>query len=237
MVRAKITVDTKTRIIAAHTRGEDYVEVARILGVKCGTAYSIVARNQANGGVPPRPRGGACSVRLDAEMQLKIVDIVEQHPEFTLAQVNCQFQTDLPLKPRIFIQTISKSLHDQLIVMKKMETVPQDRNRPNVVDARRAYTAWYLEVTNMEQLPKFIYVDESGFNLWTARTRGRARRGVRAVCVVNGQRGANFTLILAVSSQRGVIYSDFQGGTTQQKDSMDDCMPPLQQLAINRPSS
>ena len=68
MVRAKITVNTKNRIIAAHVRGEDYVEVARILGVKRGTAYAIVARNQANGGVLPHPRGGARNVRLDAEM-------------------------------------------------------------------------------------------------------------------------------------------------------------------------
>ena len=196
MVRAKLTVDTKNRIIAAHARGEDYVEVARILGVKRGTAYSIIARNQANDGVPPRPRGGARNVRLDAEMQLKIVDRVERHPEFTLAQVNYQLQTHLPLKPRISIQTISKSLRDQLIVMKIMETVPQDRNGPVVIDARRVYAAWYLEVTNMEQSPELIYVDESGFNLWTARTRGRARRGARAVRVVNGQRGANFTLIL-----------------------------------------
>ena len=43
MVRAKITVVTKNCIIAAHARGEDYVEVIRILGVKRGTAYSIVA--------------------------------------------------------------------------------------------------------------------------------------------------------------------------------------------------
>ena len=38
------------------------------------------------------------------------------------------------------------------------------------------------------------------------------RRGARAVRVVNGQRGANFTLIPAVHSQRGVIYSDFFQG-------------------------
>ena len=70
----------------------------------------------------------------------------------------------------------------------------------------------------MEQPPELIYIDESDFNLWTARTRGRARRGVRAVRVVNGQHGANFTLILAMSSQRGVIYCDFfQGGTTQER--------------------
>ena len=49
--------------------------------------------------------------------------------------------------------------------MKKIEIVPQDRNRPDVIDARRAYAAWYLEVINMEQLPELIYIDESGFNL------------------------------------------------------------------------
>ena len=102
----KITVDTKNRIIAAHAR-EDYIEVARILGVKRGTACSIVARNQANGGVPSRLRGRARNVRLDAEMQLKIVDVVERHPEFTLAQVNYQLQTDLPLKLRLSIQTMA----------------------------------------------------------------------------------------------------------------------------------
>ena len=60
-----------------------------------------------NGGVLSRPRGGARNARLDAVMQLKIVDIVERHPEFTLAQANYRLQTDLPLKPRISIQTIS----------------------------------------------------------------------------------------------------------------------------------
>ena len=70
----------------------------------------------------------------------------------------------------------------------------------------------------MEQPPELIYVDESGIYLWTARTRGRARRGTRAVRVVNRQRGANFTLILAVSSQLGAIYFDFfQGETTQER--------------------
>ena len=50
--------------------------------------------------------------------------------------------------------------------------------------------------------PHLIYIDESGLNLWTSRTRGRSRRGQRAPRVV-GARCPNFTLILTVSSQRG----------------------------------
>ena len=214
MVRAKIAVDTKKSysIIAAHARGEDYVEVARILGMKRGTAYSIVARNQANGGVPSHPRGGARNIRLDVEMQLKIVDIVERHSEFILVQVNYQLQTDLHLNPRASSFKQFPNLRDQLMVMKKWNPFRKTATDPTI-DTRRAYAAWYLEVTNVGQPP-----DECGFNLWTARTRGRALRGARTVSVVNGQRGANFTLILAVFSQRRVIYSDFfQGGTTQER--------------------
>ena len=56
-----------------------------------------------------------------------------------------------------------------------------------------------------------VFVDEFGFNLRLSRTRGRAHRGERAVRVVNGQRGRNFTLILAVSTE-GVRHTDFYEG-------------------------
>ena len=61
-----------------------------------------------------------------------------------------------------------------------------------------AYAKWYVQTINGEHLPELIYVDESGSNLWICRTRGLAARGQRAVREVGGQRGRNFTTILAV---------------------------------------
>ena len=93
-----------------------------------------------------------------------------------------------------------------------METIQQDRNRPDVLQARREYgTQWLVNGINVREL---IFVDESGFNLWLPRTRGRARRGQRAVRIVGGSRGLNFTLILAVSNRRGIIYHSFYEGAT-----------------------
>ena len=62
--------------------------------------------------------------------------------------------------------------------------------------------------------PRVIYIDESGFNIWTQRTRGRARVGERAVRVVNGQRGESMTLILAILVTNGIEKSQFYGGGT-----------------------
>ena len=81
-----------------------------------------------------------------------------------------------------------------------------------MLQARREYGTWLLNVVNGINVRELIFVDESGFNLWLPRTRGRARRGQRAVRIVGGSRGLNFTLILAVSNRRGIIHHSFYEG-------------------------
>ena len=68
MPRARITLQDKQRIIEAHENGEDYVEVARVLGIKRGTAWSIIRRHQVNG-VAVLPRGGAHNSKVDNAMK------------------------------------------------------------------------------------------------------------------------------------------------------------------------
>ena len=51
-----------------------------------------------------------------------------------------------------------------------------------------------------------VFVDECGYNIWTARSHGRARRGERAyrqVC----QRGRNLTVAMAISPINGLVFS------------------------------
>lgn len=77
------------------------------------------------------------------------------------------------------------------------------------------FANWLL-ATGIHQ--ELIFIDEAGFNLWTARTRGRARIGEPAVRVVAGRRGPSLTTIFAVSNERGLLAHDiFTGGTTNDK--------------------
>ena len=109
MVRNRVSAEVKQCIIDAHNNGDDYQETARLLGVKRGTAYSIVSRH-IRLGVVQRPRGGGRRPKLDQEMKAAAVDIVEESPEFTLEQINAELRTRLPNKPRISIQTLSVCL-------------------------------------------------------------------------------------------------------------------------------
>ena len=51
-----------------------------------------------------------------------------------------------------------------------------------------------------------IFVDKCGYNIWTARSHGRARLGERAYGQVCGQRGRNVTVALAISPTNGLVF-------------------------------
>ena len=77
-----------------------------------------------------------------------------------------------------------------------------------------------------------VFIDECGYNIWTARNHGRARQGERAYRQVCGQRGRNVTVALAVSPVNNLVFhstyidgmnarrfNDFLAQTRQNLDS------------------
>ena len=52
-----------------------------------------------------------------------------------------------------------------------------------------------------------VFVDECGYNIWTARSHGRARQGEGAYRQVCGQRGRNLTMTIAISPINGLVFS------------------------------
>ena len=120
--------------------------------------------------------------------------------QYTLRQLNVEMQRELPNKPVVCDSTLHRMLKGQLITLIKMENVPAERSRGDVKQERRVRCEWLLQGQQGDnELDELIYVDEAGFNLWMARTRARAPQGQRAVRIVGGRRGPNFTAILAVA--------------------------------------
>ena len=58
-----------------------------------------------------------------------------------------------------------------------------------------------------------MFVDECGYNIWTARINGIARQGERAYRQVCGQRGRNLTVTMPITAINGLAFSsDFVCG-------------------------
>ena len=161
------------------------------------------------------PRDGQTHHKLDAEIGNALVAIVEEHPGFTLWQINQELQSCLPNKPHLSLTTLCRGLEARLLVLKKFEDSVAERNSDQVKGRREAYAQWLLMNGVNNEL---VYLDECGINLWTKRTRGRAFRGSRAVCVVPARRGRNFTVIFGVGHTRGLLFPEiFEGGMTKER--------------------
>ena len=92
-------------------------------------------------------------------MRQTVVAIVVEHPEFTLEQINDELRRDHGQRPAIRRTTLVSVLSGHLIVFKKLEVAPSDRNSAQVKDLgsseRESNTA--------------VLIDEAGLNLWCRR--------------------------------------------------------------------
>ena len=123
------------------------------------TAYNIVKRGLDNNGILSKKRGGARKEKVDQRMKDQIVEIVEEHPEYTLDQINADLQLQMPDAPHVSRSTIARTLENQLIVTKCLHDVPAQRNTDGTKAGRYVYANWLLQngaTTN------FIFVDEAG---------------------------------------------------------------------------
>lgn len=208
--RNRISSEVKERLVRAFEEpSEDYLAVAATLGVHRSTARSIVARYIRERRVADLPRGGRNNVKVDDDMRQCLVDIVDEDCTLTLHAINQELKRRLPRKPQIHDRTVGRALDGMLVSLKLTRRLPADRNRPDVINSRFEYANWFL---NTGVIGHCIFIDECGYNIWTARSYGRATQGERAYRQVCGQRGRNVTCILAVSPRTGLVHHSAEIG-------------------------
>ena len=207
----------RERLVSAYERDRDWGSLAEELSIKRQTARSIIMAFRRSNRREALPKGGHRPRCLPPDMIERAVGYVEEKPSITLREILERLTNDYPAWNPCTIQTISRALDGQLITLKIARGVPHQWNAPNVKEDRRGYAQWMMGAGLEENL---IFVDEMGANVWTARTQGRARRGQRAVNIIEGQRGKNLTLCLAVSPTWGLVHWTFvKGGMTNDKFS------------------
>lgn len=130
MPTSRISDIDKRRIVAAHKRYENYVETSRQLRILQATAYAIIRCYQQHNVVA---RGGTRYRLVDKEMIDGIVSVVEEHPDYTLIQINTELRCRLPLKPRVSVANV---LNGRLITFKLLCDVSAKRNSLDVKAAR-----------------------------------------------------------------------------------------------------
>ena len=196
-------------------RGRLQYRQLRRLGINRSTARSIVSRYVREGRIAERLRGGPNHVRVDHEMRDCLNEILNENCLLTLTQLNQELRQRLLRKPRSCDRTVARTLEGMLFRVKLARAVPADRNRSDVIQKRLDYANWFMGHTVVNHS---VLIDECGYNIWTARTHGRARRGERAYRQVCGQQGRNVTVKMAISPTNCLVFhSACIGGMNAQR--------------------
>ena len=165
--------------------------------------------------VEERPRGGRNNTKVDDEMPAGLNEIVNENCLMTLNQNNQELRRRQAAKPQVHDRTIARALDGMLIRCKIARPLPAERNRPDVIEKRVEYANWFMANGVLNHC---VFIDECGYNIWTATTHGRARVGERAYRQVCGQRGQNVTVTMAISPLDGLVYHSVQiGGMNAQR--------------------
>ena len=96
--RRAISVVDKRRLIDSFNNGEDYLSLANQLNINVSTARNIVRRAQIGGEIAGA-RGGRRNVKVHDDMVNMLLELVDEHPEYTLQQFNAALRERMPNKP------------------------------------------------------------------------------------------------------------------------------------------
>lgn len=147
-------------------------------------------------------------------MEQCLHDIVVDNYMLTLTEINRELRRRLSGKPQIHDCTVGRTLDGILVSLKFARPLPVYRNRPDLIQSRFEYANWLL---NTGVVGHCVFIDECGYNIWTARSYGRSAEAERAYRQVCRQRGRNVTIVIAVSPRPGLVHHSAQirGMTTQ----------------------
>jgi transposase len=197
--------DLRERIVVAVERG-DYPlrQLAHLFSVSLSFLVRLLQRKRRTGSVQPAPYAGGPTPKLDAATRARLLTLVREQPDATLAELRERLGVSCSL------MTIARALQRRRITRKKKTKHAAERDGPEVQAKRDAFEQRLATVDPAH----LVFVDEMGANTALIRTYGRAPAGERVDAAAPGQ-WANVTLIVGLRQAGVVAPLAFEGATDQ----------------------
>ncbi|CAH8574460.1 unnamed protein product [Dicrocoelium dendriticum] len=207
------SAEVKARILSTYEVGDDWKQVASVLQVNLKTCRTWIRRLESH--EHRGKHGGARRKSLTESHVDCLVEWVESEPTVTLETL--RFRLKVEFEVEVCISTVARYLDGRFITMKKLHSIPESMNTLENKKRRKSYV---LRLMNLEaEGYKAVWFDETNFNLFCARTRGRSARGCRAQCTVASARGQNLHLVSAMTADGLLGYSVLRGSYNKERCS------------------
>ncbi|KAG2947475.1 hypothetical protein PC119_g6473 [Phytophthora cactorum] len=206
------TPEERRRVLDAYSSGGDWRAIARYNGFPRTTAEYLVGHGRAE----DLPRGGARANKVTPEIKEALETWMNECCTFTLRTLQNLVVEDINVK--LSQTTISRHLIDMMYTIKQVRVEPTTCNNEMDKEKRKEFAEALIRHTVKGDL--VVYFDETNYNLYTKRTRGRAKKGKRSIEKLPPSKGANLQIQCAVSSAfGGVAYRTHRGSIKMQTNA------------------
>lgn len=194
----------RERVVNSANRGEDWIALASNLGINLKTAYHWVR----SGTDEMLPKGGKKPKILSDEQVDLMVSWVEEDCSISLKDIQNKIMSNFGKS--ISVATVGNYLEGRMFTTKQVHVEPVTMN----AEVNKAKRAEYVQALNqyIQEGKQVVWMDETNFNLFCRRSRGRAKAGNRAVQKLPAARGPNIHLIGAISTT-GVVHMQHRRGS------------------------
>jgi len=200
------SIDVRQRIVAAVAAGGHSLRaLAELFCVDLSTIVRLLRRFRATGSVEPKPHAGGPRPKLDAQATARLLELVRQQPDATLAELRDRLGVDCS------IPTIFRTLARNGITRKKKTRFAEERDSPRVQEQRRAFCKEMAKVDP----DHVVFIDETGATTAMGRTYGRAPVGERVQATAPGA-WKNVTLISGMRRSGVIAPMALPGATDRQ---------------------
>ena len=201
---SKISVAERLRIRDASDAGKDWKVVADANGVNRRTARRYIGLED----IEYKKRGGHKQRKLTEENIDVIQQWVEAECQLTLEEFKARIFNELNIE--VAVSTIHRALDGRAFTFKDVHCEPLQMNTDEAKERRLLYVRQLRALVAEGKVP--IWIDETNFNLFSARSKGRSRRNVRAVAPRNApQKGKNLHIIGSMCAQ-GFFFAEHMRG-------------------------
>jgi transposase len=198
-----LSIDLRERIVAAVQAGEHSLrELAKLFLVNLSTIVRLLQRYRQTGSIQPKPHAGGPTPKLDAQAQTRLLELVREQPDATLAELRDWLGVSCS------IMTIFRALERNKISRKKKTYHASERDSPRVQELRQEFCAKLASV----EPDRLVFIDETGATTAMSRTYGRGPIGERVQAAAPGGWN-NVTLITGLRTS-GVVAPQALPGST-----------------------
>ncbi|KAE8892156.1 hypothetical protein PF010_g7757 [Phytophthora fragariae] len=145
-----------------------------------------------------------------------LLEQLRYDPDLTLRQLADRLENEMGV--RVAPQTIKNHVDAACFTMKQLHKELQYMNTSVNKEKRRDYLVSLQEYQAAGKV--ILYMDETNFNLWSTRTRGRSLKGKRAVKKVFAGGGQNMHVIACIS-EHALVYFETRFGSNRYTNTND----------------